>query len=131
MNNKKSQQAVSHAVVACYRLLKECIVFENIEDGEFICKNLNMIKEFRGMLSSEMYSHIEQFINDVIKPIVYDADYFAFLKRAEFGSLNEEGHFVINSDRSLEMMIFLLYEHTLELEKQLDEFASKYLNMGN
>ena len=126
----KVNNEVALAIVECHRLLKECLVFDNIENKEFICKNLNRLKDYRSKLSDEMYSHIEKFVEDIIKPIVYDVDYFDFIKREEFGSYNDKGHFVINSDCSLEMMIFLMYEHTLELNEQLEEFASKYLYLN-
>lgn len=78
-----------------------------------------------------MYSAVDDFIVRIIRPIVYDADYFDFMKRDEYGEYNEEGHFIINSDRSLEMMIFLMYERTVELNKQLDELATLNLYSGN
>lgn len=118
------------AIVEIHRLLKECIIFDNIEDREFICRNLNLIKDYKSDISGEMYSAVETFINEEIKPIVYDTNYFDFMIREDFGDYNEEGHFVINSDRSLEMMIFLLYERTIELSEKLDEFASKHLYLN-
>ena len=130
MKNIELNNEVAKAIAEIHRLLKECIVFDNIEDREFICKNLNLIKEYKGIVSDEMYSAVEGFVTDVIRPIVYDTNYFDFTIREEFGAYNEEGHFVINSDRSLEMMIFLLYERTLELGEQLDEFASKHLYLN-
>lgn len=130
MTDRELNNEVAKAIVEIYRLLKECIVFDNIEDREFICRNLNLIKEYKGIVSGEVYSAVEGFITDVIRPIVYDTNYFDFMIREEFGAYNEEGHFVINSDRSLELMIFLLYERTLELSKQLDEFASKHLYLN-
>lgn len=126
LNNNKEAKAI----VDIHRLLKECIVFDNIEDREFICRNLNQIKKYKGVLSDEMYKAVDEFVEDIIKPIVYDTNYFDFMIREEFGEYNNEGHFVINSDRSLEMMIFLLYERTLELREQLDEFASKHLYLN-
>jgi len=63
------------------------------------------------------------------RPIVYDTNYFDFMIREEFGDYDENGHFVINSDHSLEMMIFLLYDRTLKLDAKIDEFASKQLNL--
>ena len=117
-------------IVEIHRLLKDCIVFENIEDREFICRNINLIKAYKKDVSEEMYSAVETFINDEIKPIVYDTNYFDFMIRENFGEYNDEGHFVIFSDSSLEMMIFLLYERTLELGEKLDEFASKHLYLN-
>ena len=131
MKRKKFNNEPAKAIVDIHRLLKECIVFENIENEELICKNLNTIKAYKGIITDEMYSAVDDFIVRIIRPIVYDADYFDFMKRDEYGEYNEEGHFIINSDRSLEMMIFLMYERTVELNKQLDEFASLNLYSGN
>lgn len=129
-NRNKLNNKEKIAIVEIHKLLKECIVFDNIEDREFICKNINQIKDYKGVVSDEMYSAVESFIKDVIRPIIYDTNYFDFMIREEFGDYNEEGHFVINSERSLEMMIFLLYERTLELGEKLDDFASKYLYLN-
>lgn len=128
--NKSVTNESAKAIVEIHRLLKDCIIFDNIEDREFICRNLNLIKDYKNDISDEMYSDIESFINEIIEPIVYDTNYFDFMIREDFGDYNEEGHFVINSDSSLEMMIFLLYERTIELGEKLDEFASKHLYLN-
>ena len=117
----------SSEIMACYKLLEECVSFIHIEDKEYICKNLNLIKEYKNDISKEAYSDIEKYVKDVIRPIVYDVDYFEFLRKPEYGSIDEKGHFVINSDRSLETIIFLMYDHTLELNKQLQEMISEYI----
>ena len=116
------------AIERCYKILKECIKFENIEDKKFIFKNLIKIEGHREKLGEDMYLHIKQFIDENIKPIVLNVNYFSFLMRDEFGSLNKKGYFEINSERSLEMMI-LMCEHTIELEKKLNKFAYKYLDL--
>lgn len=110
--NLKIQNEVISAKVECYRLLKECVSFDNIEDRESICKNNNLIEDYCSKLCDEMYLHIEHFVNETIKPIVYDVDYFSFLKREDFGSYNDAGHFVINFDCLLEMLIFRVRAHT-------------------
>lgn len=117
------------ACVNCYKLLKECVCFENIENRELICNKLNEIRAYRSHMSAELYSRLEEFIEDVIKPIVFDADYFSFLRKEEFGSLDKDGHFVINSESSLENIIFLMYHHTLDLNQKVDEFASNSLKL--
>ena len=78
------------AIEKCYKFLKECIEFENIEDRKFIFKNLTKIEGYREKLGEDTYLHIQQFINETIKPIVFDADYFSFLKRDEFGSFDKK-----------------------------------------
>lgn len=127
-NNIKDKE--KKAVVEIHKLLKECLVFDNIEDREFICKNLNLIKDYKRDIPEEMYSAVEDFVNEIIKPIIFDTNYFDFMIHEDFGNYNKEGHFVINSERSLEMMIFLLYERTLELDEKLSEFASKHLYLN-
>lgn len=117
------------ACVNCYKLLKECVCFENIENRELICNKLNEIRGYRSHMSTELYSNLEQFVQEVIRPIVFDADYFSFLRKDEYGAVDEEGHFVINSENSLECMIFLMYHHTLELNQKVDEFASTGLKL--
>lgn len=117
------------ACVNCYKLLKQCVCFENIENRELIVNKLNEIRAYRSHMNVELYSRLEQFIQDVIKPIVFDADYFSFLRRDEFGALDQEGHFLINSESSLEGMIFLMYHHTLDLNQKVDEFASNSLKL--
>lgn len=130
MKNRKLNDEIAKDIVEIHRLLKECIIFDNIENREFICKNLNLIKDYKKDISAEMYSAVDDFIKETIRPIVYDTNYFDFMIREEFGEYNSEGHFVINSDCSLEMMIFLLYERTLELGEKIDEFASKHLYLN-
>ena len=118
------------AVVEIHKLLKDCIIFDNIEDKVLICKNLYLLKNYKSEISEEMYSAVEAFINETIKPIIYDKNYFDFLFREEFGEYNEEGPFVINSEHSLDMMICLLYERTIELGKKLDDFSSKHMHLN-
>lgn len=124
---KKELVVKSPEIMGCYKLLEECISFEHIEDKEYICRNLNLIKDYKGSIPDKAFGEIEDFVNEVIKPIVYDADYFEFLRKPEYGSRNEQGHFVINSDSSLEMIIFNMYHHTLSLNERLLEMISKYM----
>lgn len=100
-NNISNEEA--KAIVDIHRLLKDCIIFDNIEGREFISRNLNLIKDYKEDVSEEMYSAVESFINDEIKPIVYDTNYFDFMIHEEFGDYNEDGHFVINAKVNIKM----------------------------
>ena len=108
----------------CHKIFDECVSFDNIENSEFICGKLHMVKEIINELPTEKQLKINNFIDEVISPIIYDKDYFSFLKRKELGSYNDEHHFEINSEESLEMMIYLLYEHTFELKKIINNFIT-------
>lgn len=108
----------------CHKIFDECVSFDNIENSEFICGKLHMVKESIYELPKEMQLNINCFIDEILSPIIYDKDYFSFLKRKEFGSYNDEHHFEINSEESLEMMIYLLYEHTFKLKKIINDFMT-------
>lgn len=114
-------------VVEIHKLLKACIDFDNIENDEFIYKNLNLINSYKIALSDKMCRQLDKFIEETISPIIDDEDYFSFLHTEEFGSYNDEGVFEINSEHSAKMIIALLCKHTIELDKKVDEFASEYL----
>jgi len=122
-----TKEATVNKVVKCYEALKECISFDNIENTDFIHKKLNLIERICKGLPNEITIPMKKYIHKEIHPIIYDVDYFDFLRREEFGEVDEEGHFVINSESSLEMMIFLMYEHTLELNERLNDFMLKHL----
>lgn len=117
----------SSEFAGCVKLLVDCVKFENIENEEYICRNLNLVKDYKQSVPAEAYAEVEAVVEGLIKPLVYDFDYFSFLCRPEFGSRNEEGHFVINSDSSLESMIFLLYEHSLNLQDEIRKRLTKFV----
>lgn len=116
-------------IMACYKLLEECIDFEHIENREFICKNLNMVMDYQYKIPKKVHSDIWKFIEKEIKPIIFDTDYFQFLHREEYGNVDERGHIVINSEASLESIIFLMYEHSLELNRKLLNVFAKYVKV--
>ncbi|MCM1285799.1 MAG: hypothetical protein NC213_04085 [Acetobacter sp.] len=124
-SNNKFLEAV--IVVEIHKLLKECIDFDNIENADFIYKNLNLVNGYKIALPDEICKPLDMFIKETIEPIIEDEDYFSFIHGEEFGTYNDEGIFAINSEHSAKMMIVLLCKHTIELDEKLDKFASEYL----
>ena len=114
-------------VVYIFMLLSECVHFEHIEDTEKILQNLGYARENIYSLPKEFRTEVEQFIEEVINPIIYDMNYFDFLHKAEYGEFSSEGHFVINSERSLEMIIYEMYNHTIELHEKLLKVFAKHI----
>ena len=106
-----------------YLILKNCIRFETIENKQIVKKGLSKVNKYLERLPKEEANDIAGFIEEVIKPILYNPHYFDFLQRKEFGTFDEEGRFEINSEESLDMMIFLMYQRVLELNGTLDSFA--------
>lgn len=129
MNNKikKADFLRTSDIVYIFMLLSECVHFEHIEDAEKIMENLGCVRENMYSLPKEFRAEVEQFIEEVINPIIYDMNYFDFLHKSEYGEFNSEGHFVINSERSLDMIIFEMYNHTIELHEKLLKVFAKYI----
>lgn len=111
----------------CYSLIKDAI--HNYNNVEIVSVKVFQIKEYKNKLPKDMYIKIEQFIGDVIDPLIYDIDYFSFLKKEQYGSYNENGHFIVNSDSSLEMILFNKYFHIQELLEKLNEFFKEEFNL--
>ncbi len=124
-SNNKFLEAV--VVVEIHKLLKECIDFDNIENADFIYKNLNLVNSYKRALSDKICKPLDKFIEETIEPIIEDEDYFSFIHGEEFGAYNDEGIFEINSEHSAKMMIALMCKHTIELDEKVDKFASEYL----
>ena len=117
----------SSELASCIKILVDCVKFEHIENAEYILRSLTLVKDYKELISEEAYKEVEGVVEEYIKPLVYDFDYFQFLCRPEFGTRNEEGHFVINSDSALETMIFLLYEHALNLQEVIQKRFNKFM----
>lgn len=126
-NTRKSNISKTSDIVYTFMLLSECVHFEHIEDTEKIMENLYCVRETIYSLPKELRAEVEQFIEEVINPIIYDMNYFDFLHKSEYGEFNSEGHFVINSERSLDMIIFEMYNHTIELHEKLLKVFAKYI----
>lgn len=65
MKNKMTNKDTKAIAEIC-KLLKECIIFDNIENREFICKNLNLIKDYKKDIPEDIYISIDSFINETI-----------------------------------------------------------------
>lgn len=112
----------------CHILMSEAI--SEYEDKGLQSKKLFEIRQYRNQIPEDIYKKIEDFVNVNIRPMVYDADYFSYLKDEQHGSYDENNHFIIDSDRSLEDIIFRKYYHAQELLEKLSKFASEELHIN-
>jgi hypothetical protein len=124
------KKSIVEPFIECHIYLDECLRYENIDNKELICKNLNCLKDYKSKIPAEMYSKMEEFIKETINPIVYDLNYFSFLIREEYGHYDERKHFIVESDSSLESYIFTKYHHTLELRQKLSIFVKDILHIN-
>lgn len=111
----------------CYVLMKKSVDFEHIEDSEFVLSTFEQIRQYKIALPPELSKHIEQFVEKTLHPIIDDDEFFSATRKTEYGTYNEKGHFEINSEQSLELMMCEMLKICIGLERKIDSFAEQYL----
>lgn len=129
MKKKKNDK---FAVACAFEILHECISVDHIEDCNEICKSLESYDELSkeclksNDLSDEFLKDVQRYIDNYILPIL-EEDYWDFIKKEEYGKVNDKGFFEINSEESAEKICLEFMGNSLNLAKELLNVFSKYL----
>ena len=129
MKKKKNDK---FAVACAFEILHECISIDHIEDCNEICKSLESYDELskeclkNNDLSDEFLKDVQRYIDNYILPIL-EEDYWDFIKKEEYGKVNDKGFFEINSEESAEKICLEFIGNSLNLAKELLNVFSKYL----
>ena len=100
------------------------------KDRAFQSNKLFEIRQYSNQLPDEMNKKISEYANQTIRPMVYDVDYWSFIEKDEqYGSYDADNHFIVDSDRSLECIIFRKYHHIHDLLEKLSMFMSKEFHL--
>lgn len=131
-NKMKKKKNDKFAVVCAFEILHECISIDHIEDCNEICKSLESYDELSkeclkdNDLSDEFLKDVQRYIDNYILPIL-EEDYWDFIKKEEYGKVNDKGFFEINSEESAEKICLEFMGNSLNLAKELLNVFSKYL----
>lgn len=131
-NNMKKKKNDKFAVACAFEILHECISIDHIEDCNEICKSLESYDELskeclkNNDLSDEFLKDVQRYIDNYILPIL-EEDYWDFIKKEEYGKVNDKGFFEINSEESAEKICLEFMGNSLNLAKELLNVFSKYL----
>lgn len=129
MKKKKNDK---FAVACAFEILHECISIDHIEDCNEICKSLESYDELSkeclkdNDLSDEFLKDVQRYIDNYILPIL-EEDYWDFIKKEEYGKVNDKGFFEINSEESAEKICLEFMGNSVNLAKELLNVFSKYL----
>lgn len=111
-------------LIECHILMREAL--KGYEDRAYISNKLFEVRQYRNKLPEEVYEKIKEYADKIIRPMAYDADFWSFIEKDEScGSFDENHHFIIDSDSSLENIIFRKYNHVQELLMELSDFMSE------
>ena len=103
-------EEIETKLIECHILMVEAL--KGYEDRAFQSNKLFELRQYSNQLPDEMNKKITEYANDTIRPMVYDADYWSFIEKDEqYGSYDESNHFIVDSDHSLECIIFRKYHH--------------------
>ena len=112
----------------CYILM--CEALKEYKDRGIQKNKVLEIKQYRNVIPDDIYEKIERFVNENIIPLVYDEDYWNFLKIEKYGRYDENNHFIVKSEVALDTMIFKKIQHICKLIEKLTIFSSEELNLN-
>lgn len=115
-------------LIECHILMVEAL--KGYEDRAFQSNKLFELRQYSNQLPKDMKRKIIDYADEIIRPMVYDIDYWSFIEKDEqYGCFDDENHFIIDSDRSLECIIFRKYHHICDLHKKLNAFMLKEFHL--
>lgn len=122
MKHLKINSSTETMLIELHILMSEAI--KGYEDRAYMSNKLAEIEQYRNKLPASIYTRIEEFVEENIRPLIYDADYWSYIEKDEqYGSYSEEdNHFIIDSNNSLESIIFRKYYIILGLLMKLSDF---------
>lgn len=122
------KKEVKANLIKCHGLM--CEALRAYDDRAEQSNKLSEIRQYSNHLPKEMNKKIAEYVNQVICPMVYDMDYWSFIEKDEqYGSYDNNKHFIVGSDCSLEYIIFSKYHHVLDLIEKLSVFMLKEFNL--
>ena len=117
--NKK----IETKLIECHILMSEAL--KAYEDRAVQSNKLYELKQYSDQLPDEMNKKIAEYVDTNIRPMIYDVDYWSFIEKDEqYGSYDDKNHFIVNSNSSLESIIFKKYHYVYDLLQKLNDFMS-------
>lgn len=117
--NKK----IETKLIECHILMSEAL--KAYEDRAVQSNKLYELKQYSDQLPDEMNKKITEYVDTNICPMIYDVDYWSFIEKDEqYGSYDDKNHFIVNSNSSLESIIFKKYHYVYDLLQKLNDFMS-------
>lgn len=117
--NKK----IETKLIECHILMSEAL--KAYEDRAVQSNKLYELKQYSDQLPDEMNKKVTEYVDTNIRPMIYDVDYWSFIEKDEqYGSYDDKNHFIVNSNSSLESIIFKKYHYVYDLLQKLNDFMS-------
>lgn len=116
------------AIFHVYSLLKDYLHSDDVQCEEAYCELITEIDKYKITMPSEVFDKIYAFVEDCIEPIVYKPqEVFRECYTEEIGNLDENRVFRVHNIEGTEKMIINYMFKLVEIEQELDEFATSEL----
>lgn len=123
--NKK----IETKLIECHILMSEAV--KAYEDRAVQSNKLYELKQYSDQLPDEMNKKIIEYVDTNIRPMIYDVDYWSFIEKDEqYGLYDDRHHFIVNSNSSLESIIFKKYHYVYDLLQKLNDFMSEEFHLN-
>lgn len=123
--NKK----IETKLIECHILMSEAL--KAYEDRAVQSNKLYELKQYSDQLPDEMNKKITEYVDTNISPMIWDVDFWSFIEKDEqYGSYDDKHHFIVNSNSSLESIIFKKYHYVYDLLQKLNDFMSEEFHLN-
>lgn len=89
MEDTIMKKEIETKLIECHIIMVEAL--KGYEDRAFQSNKLFELRQYSNQLPNEMNQKITEYVNNTIRPMVYDVDYWSFIEKDEqYGSCDEK-----------------------------------------
>lgn len=115
----------AHIILDCCYCLNKCICSDNIENTEYIKREVSQIKKYCSLLPKEISQKFTDYILKNINPLLND-DYWVTYFDSSCGHLDKEQNcWVANNDQEVYNLVAKFFEVIEHQEKKLKIFEQE------
>lgn len=121
----------AHIILDCCYRLSKCICFDNIENTEYIEREVSQIKKLCSLLPKEISEKFKNYISENIIPLLQD-DYLINRYDSGCGHLDKEKNcWVMDNKQEFYNVLSKVFEVIIYQEKKLNQFEQELLRSIN
>ncbi len=121
----------AHIILDCCYHLSNCICFDNIENTEYIEREVSQIKKLCSLLPKEIANKIKNYISENISPLLQD-DFWINRYDSNCGHLDEEKNcWAMDNEQEFHNVLSKVFEVITYQENKLNQFEQELVTSIN
>lgn len=114
-------------IMKCFNRMLKCVERRNLGNEEVYLKMCIAIQKRQVALPKDIYKKMNDFVEQNLKPIVYDRDYWKVLDKEEWGSYDENGEFQLKNKEAGAEQCKMYEKMVYTIQDKVTEFGMKEL----